>query len=482
MPVIRRPRRTLEGDPPAVEHQGTEGFADGKPSHTAFVVTPASGGLPVHSSYEPPSPVAERDMLQQEQDALISEIRRRVTRQLSKGDESDEVIRAAVIEEIRNVNRERTSEGKLAIDEQLAQRIVSAIVGYGQLDVYLKDPSITEIMINGSRGVAIERDGRTQITDLVLDEQEILNTVERMLRDSGRTGLSDAIPLLDARLEDGSRVNAVHSTISRWGTTVTIRKFNPKPYSIEDLMMKFRALTPTALSFLTECVRGRINILVAGGTGSGKTTLLNALADCIPDDERLIVVEDISELRPKLINMVQMERRPPNAEGKGEVTLRQLVINALRMRPDRIIVGECRGAEAFEMLQAMNTGHQGSLTTVHANSPRDALTRVEQMCLMSDEGKSLPLRALKEQIASAVDLIIFQSRRHDGARRITEIVEVASTLQGESYTLKPLFELADAGDPSRERLVATGYQVDESFSAKAALHGQRIHLLPKEKN
>jgi pilus assembly protein CpaF len=325
---------------------------------------------------------------------------------------------------------------------RVQQEIADDILGYGPLEPFLRDETVTEIMVNGARDVYVERDGQIQPADVSFsDDAHVLRIIDRIVSQVGRR-VDEASPMVDARLPDGSRVNAIIPPLALRGPTLTIRKFSQDPYTLADLAA-FGSLTPTAATFLGACVRGKVNVLVSGGTGSGKTTLLNALSAYVPGNERIVTIEDAAELQLQQRHVVALESRPPNVEGEGEVRIRELVRNALRMRPDRIIVGEVRGAETLDMLQAMNTGHEGSLTTIHANTPRDAVHRLEMLVLMG--GVELPVRAIREQIASAFDLIVHLVRLVDGNRRISRITEVAG-LEGDVVTLQDLFVARSAED------------------------------------
>ncbi len=324
---------------------------------------------------------------------------------------------------------------------RMFEQIVADIIGYGPIEPFLADPSINEVMVNGPYAVYIERRGRIEKTAVRFDDDEhVLRIIDRILAPLGRR-VDEASPYVDARLPDGSRVNVIIPPRALNGPVLTIRKFAKIPITAENLV-EYGTLTQEALDFLKACVLGRLNILISGGTGSGKTTTLNVLSAYIPNDERIITIENAAELQLRQEHVVTLESRPPNIEGKGEVTIRDLVINSLRMRPDRIIVGEVRGAEALDMLQAMNTGHDGSMTTLHANSPRDALSRLETMVLMA--GMDLPHRAIREQIASAIDLIVHQERMRDGVRRVVSIAEVVG-MEGETIVMQDIFRFQQVG-------------------------------------
>ncbi len=318
---------------------------------------------------------------------------------------------------------------------QLIQDVSDDVLGYGPIDRFLQDPEVTEVMVNGPSSVYVERAGKiTSTSASFLDETHLRRIIEKIVAQVGRR-VDEATPMVDARLPDGSRVNAIISPLAIGGPFLTIRKFSKDPYTVEDLI-QFGTFSPHTAQFLDACVKGRLNVIVSGGTGTGKTTTLNVLSSFIPSDERIVTVEDAKELQLHQDHVLPLEARPPNIEGKGEVRIRDLVRNSLRMRPDRIVVGECRGGEALDMLQAMNTGHDGSLTTVHANTPRDALSRIETMVLMA--GMDLPVRAIREQMSSAVDLIVQLSRLRDGSRRVTHVSEVQG-MEGDVIVLQDIF-------------------------------------------
>jgi pilus assembly protein CpaF len=324
---------------------------------------------------------------------------------------------------------------------RLFEQIAAEILGFGPLQPLLEDETITEIMVNGPKNVYVERKGKLHRVPVTFENNDhVMRIIDRIVAPLGRR-IDESSPYVDARLQDGSRVNAVIPPISLVGPTLTIRKFSKNPITVEQLI-QFGSVSPEAIQFMKACVEARLNILISGGTGSGKTTLLNVMSSFIPGDERIITIENAAELQLRQEHVVTLESRPPNIEGRGEITIRDLVINSLRMRPERIIVGECRGGETLDMLQAMNTGHDGSMTTAHANSPRDAIARVETMCLMA--GMDLPVRAIREQVASAVDLICQQERMRDGTRKVTAITEV-SGMEGDVITMTDIFVFEQTG-------------------------------------
>jgi len=318
---------------------------------------------------------------------------------------------------------------------QVVREITDDILGYGPIEPLLRDETVTEVMVNSFDRVYCERNGKIERTSVAFaDNAHLLRIIDKIVSQVGRR-VDEASPMVDARLPDGSRVNAIVPPLALKGPTLTIRKFSRDPYTMNDLI-SFGSVSPKAAQFLAACVKGKLNILISGGTGTGKTTTLNAMSAFVPDDERIVTIEDAAELQLQQEHVITLESRPPNIEGQGEVRIRELVRNALRMRPDRIIVGEVRGAETLDMLQAMNTGHEGSLTTIHANSPRDALSRLETLVLTA--GVDLPLRAIREQISSAFDVLIQIARLVDGSRRITHVTEVLR-MESDVITLQDIF-------------------------------------------
>jgi len=369
------------------------------------------------------------------QDRLLSELNPSVS-----GAGDDEVRRAVerIFSEIiieRNLPLSR-SERAAMLDMMIAD-----ILGLGPLEALLRDESVTEILVNGPHNVYVERHGVLERTALEFsDNENVMRIIERIVAPIGRR-VDESSPMVDARLADGSRVNVIIPPLSLIGPCISIRKFAKTALSVED-MIRLGTLTSEGADFLRSCVRAKLNIVVSGGTSTGKTTVLNALSSFIPNTDRIITIEDVAELQLQQDHVVRLESRPPNVEGRGEVNIRQLVINALRMRPDRIVVGEVRGGEALDMLQAMNTGHDGSLTTIHSNSARDTLHRVETMVLMA--GMDLPLRAIREQIAAAFDLVVHLARLADGSRKIVQISEVQG-MEGDIIVMQDIFRFVQTG-------------------------------------
>jgi pilus assembly protein CpaF len=325
--------------------------------------------------------------------------------------------------------------------QRLKEELMDEITGFGPITSLLNDPEISEVMVNGPKFVYVEKSGKLVLTDAKFkDNHHVLHVIKKIVSPIGRR-IDESSPMVDARLPDGSRVNAIIPPLAIDGPSITIRKFSEDPYQIQDLV-DFGTLTPQMAKLIEYCILGRLNIIVSGGTGSGKTTTLNVLSSFIPHDERIVTIEDAAELQLSQTHVVRLETRPVNVEGKGEVSIRDLVKNSLRMRPDRIIVGEVRSGEALDMLQAMNTGHDGSLTTGHANTPRDMLSRLETMVLMS--GMNLPVRAIRDQVSSAIDLIIQQTRLQDGSRKITHVTEVQG-MESDVIVLQDIFVYRQRG-------------------------------------
>jgi pilus assembly protein CpaF len=352
----------------------------------------------------------------------------------------------------------------------LVQAVTDDVLGYGPIDPLLRDATLTEVMVNGPDRVYVERAGRLELTNVkFVDETHLRRIIDKIVSQVGRR-VDEANPMVDARLPDGSRVNVIVHPLSIGGPFMTIRKFAADPYKVDDLI-NFGSFTPQVAHFINSCVRGRLNVVVSGGTGTGKTTMLNVVSSFIPDDERIVTVEDAKELQLHQDHVLPLEARPPNIEGKGQVAIRDLVRNALRMRPDRIVVGEVRGGEALDMLQAMNTGHDGSLTTVHSNSPRDTLSRIETMTLMA--GMDLPVRVIREQMASALDLIIHLQRLRDGSRRVVQVSEVMG-MEGDVVVLQDIYSFdfsAGIDDEGRFRGQLRSNGIRPSFSERLADYG-----------
>ena len=359
--------------------------------------------------------------------------------------DEDTAEREDIVAKIGELVNEVLSEQGAPIPRNERQRLVESLIndvlGLGPLEQLLNDPEITEIMINGPRQIYIEQEGKLTMSPVTFETNgQLLQVIDRVVSSIGRR-VDESSPMVDARLKDGSRVNVIIPPLALNGPTMTIRKFAAERFNIDDLI-RFETMTREMAEFLRAAVRSRLNVLVSGGTGSGKTTTLNIISSFIPDDERIITIEDAAELQLHQEHVVTLESRPPNVEGRGKVAIRDLVVNSLRMRPDRIVVGECRGGEALDMLQAMNTGHDGSLTTIHANTPQDTMNRLETLVLMA--GAELPSRAIREQIASAIDIVVQQSRLRDGTRKIVNITEVVG-LENERIKLQDIFVFKQTG-------------------------------------
>ncbi|MEY2426176.1 MAG: pilus assembly protein CpaF [Actinomycetota bacterium] len=382
------------------------------------------------------SPEASRD-------PAIEALRQRIHRQLieelgpvlSDRDIDANDLRKRVLDSLSAAFEAEKAAISAADRKLLITEICDDIIGYGPIERYLNDETVTEVMVNGPDQVYVEREGKmVRVPSGFTDEGHVRRVIDKIVVQVGRR-VDESNPMVDARLPDGSRVNAVIHPLAIEGPFLTIRKFSKDPFGVDDLI-GFGTLCPEVVPLLEACVRGKLNIVVSGGTGTGKTTLLNVLSGFVPEDERVVTIEDAKELQLNQDHVLQMEARPMNIEGRGEITIRDLLRNSLRMRPDRIVVGECRAGEALDMLQAMNTGHDGSLTTVHSNSPRDTLSRIETMTMMA--GFDLPIRAIREQMASALDLIVHVSRLRDGTRRVTHITEVQG-MEGDLITLQDVF-------------------------------------------
>ena len=419
----------------------------------------------------PPGVNAQRD--------TYSDLKTRVqNRLLAELDPSIDISQVGVVRNtIRDLFEQILAEENIVLSRQekhrLFEQIAAEILGFGPLQNLLEDETITEVMVNGAKNIYIERGGRIHRVPISFESDDhVMRIIDRIVAPLGRR-IDESSPYVDARLPDGSRVNAVIPPIALVGPTLTIRKFSKNPITIEQLI-KFGTITPEALQFLKACVEARLNIVISGGTGSGKTTLLNILSQFIPSDERILTIENAAELQLRQEHVVTLESRPPNIEGTGEVTIQQLVVNSLRMRPDRIIVGEIRDEASLDMLQAMNTGHDGSMTTAHSNGPRDTLARIETMALMG--GIELPIRAIREQIASAIDLICHQERLRDGSRRVVNITEV-SGMEGDVITMTDVFAFEQSGIEDGKvigRLRPTGLRPKSINQIEAA----GIHLPP----
>jgi pilus assembly protein CpaF len=434
---IERARPAAEGEATTPQVPAVPAVAEEAPQ----TPVPTAGGTPV--SPPPPAPASTSTRFSGAMPARESfrEAKFRVQNRLIN--ELDPKLDLTNQVEVRRQIEELF--GKIADEEGLAltraervrmlEQITDEILGLGPLEPLLRDETLTEVMVNGPQQVYIERDGKLELTNVTFQNDEhVMKIIQRIIAPIGRR-IDESSPMVDARLADGSRVNAIIPPLSLVGPVITIRKFSATPYTVDDLV-RFGTATPEMFEFLEACVKARLNVFVSGGTGSGKTTMLNILSSFIPDDERIVTIEDAAELQLRQEHVITLEARPSNIEGKGAIPIRELVRNALRMRPDRIVVGECRAGEALDMLQAMNTGHDGSMSTGHANTPRDMLSRLETMVLMA--GMDLPLRAIREQISSAVDLIVHQNRLKDGTRKIVNITEVQG-MEGDVIVMQDVF-------------------------------------------
>jgi pilus assembly protein CpaF len=407
-----------------------------------------------------PTPSGKRSSIARDEYAMLKhdvheQLLQALGQQAYAGQMEQRVLEENVFNAIQSVLAKSKKPLSTVDRARISQEIIDDILGNGPLEPLLRDPEITEIMVNRADSIFIERGGKLHATDLRFsDEDHLRRTIDRIVSRVGRR-VDEASPMVDARLPDGSRVNAVLPPIALDGCSLTIRKFSKDPFTAKDLVT-MGTLSRAATDVIDAFVRGRLNILISGGTGSGKTTTLNVMSGFIPDDERIVTVEDAAELQLSQPHVLRMESRPANVEGHGQVTIRDLVRNSLRMRPDRIIVGEVRDAAALDMLQAMNTGHDGSLSTVHANTPRDALSRIETMVLMA--GMDLPVRVIREQIASAINVVVQQARMRDGSRHVTQISEITG-LEGDTILMQDLFVFdynAEDRGQTMGKLVPTG--------------------------
>ena len=382
-----------------------------------------------------PAPQRHTDAIADAKSKIMTELLERIGTRMN-----DPALTEEMLHDLMRVELAKVVDAQnlvLSADERatMIREIEDDALGLGPVQQLLEAPEITEIMVNGYDTIYIERGGVISPTSLrFVDEEHLRRVIERIVGRVGRR-IDESSPLVDARLPDGSRVNAVIPPLAVKGSSLTIRKFSERPYSVDDLI-GFGSFTRPLAEFLNGCVQAKLNVLISGGTGTGKTTLLNVLSSFIPSNERIVTIEDAVELRLQQEHVIVLESRPPNIEGSGEVTIRDLVRNSLRMRPDRIVVGECRGGEALDMLQAMNTGHNGSISTIHANSPRDCIARLETLVLMA--GMDLPLRAIREQVASAIDVVIQLQRLRDGSRRVTQVTEVVG-MEGDTVVLQDAF-------------------------------------------
>ena len=414
---------------------------------------PESGTVRGPARHTIPSPQADdyAELKTQAHREVIDLLNRESGQRPKEETNSEEYIRAA----IESVLALHGTDIPRAERNRIVTELYSDIVGLGPLDPLLADPSITEVMVNGPSHVYVEIHGKLQETSVKFrDDEHVMSIINRIVTSVGRR-IDEASPMVDARLEDGSRVNAIIPPCALSGPTLTIRKFSKKPLTMDNLI-HFGSVSPQMASFLEACVKARLNIVVSGGTGSGKTTLLGALSGYIPESERIVTIEDAAELQLCQQHVITLESKPANVEGNGAVTIRDLVRNSLRMRPDRIVVGEVRSGETLDMLQAMNTGHDGSLTTAHANSPRDLMSRLETMVLMS--GLEIPVKAIREQIASALDVVVQQARMRDGSRKIVSISEVVG-MEGDTITLQDIFVYRPTGfgpDGTKGAHISTG--------------------------
>jgi Flp pilus assembly CpaF family ATPase len=474
--AIRNPQIVpLEAEPPvfpasdAPVRRAPTPSVDDAPTESLFQV-PAADAARTPVVQPVAKPAAQVDPLAAVKEKAAQELFARIGTRLNDATLTEEQLHAIARAELAEIVAGEQLALSTAERNRLIDNIGADVLGYGPLEPLLADHSVTEIMVNRFDQLYVERNGRlTETHHRFTGEPQLRRVIERIVSRVGRR-IDESSPLVDARLEDGSRVNAIIPPLAVNGSSLTIRKFAATPYTVEDLVT-FGTLTREVATVLDAAVRAKLNILVSGGTGTGKTTMLNVLSAFIPSDERIITIEDAVELQLQQDHVVRLESRPPNIEGRGEITIRDLVRNSLRMRPDRIVVGEVRGAESLDMLQAMNTGHEGSISTLHANSPRDAISRMETLVLMA--GMDLPLRAIREQVSSAIDLIVQITRHKDGVRRVTHITEVHG-MEGEIVTLQDAFTFDysagyDEEGRLRGRIEPTG--VRPRFAERIADHG-----------
>ena len=427
---------------PAAPQQADKPAAPAAPAQDAQRPAPASPLL-ARTGLQQRTSTGRTNALQERYEALRSRVHQRLVEEMVEGEGSTGA--DAVTSKLGELVSEVAVEMAMTLTRQdkprLLETLVNDVLGLGPLEQLLADPDVTEVMINGPKQIYVEQKGRITRSPVTFESNDqLMQVIDRIVSTIGRR-VDESSPMVDARLKDGSRVNVIIPPLALRGPTVTIRKFSKDPLTIENLM-EFGSVTQAMIDFMRACVRSRLNVVVSGGTGSGKTTTLNILSGMIQEDERIVTIEDAAELQLRQDHVVTLETRPANVEGRGRISIRDLVINSLRMRPDRIVVGECRGGEALDMLQAMNTGHDGSLTTVHANSPSDALSRLETMVLMA--GAELPSRAIREQIGSAINVIVQQSRLRDGTRKIVSIAEVLG-YDGERVRLQDIFVFKQTG-------------------------------------
>ena len=467
--VRQGPQHLLDKRNPKIVRPKT---ADNAGPSTAPAPVPETAPPRARPAVPAPPPI---DPLADIKEKAAQELFERIGSRLNDASLTEEQLHAYARAELSNIVS--AEQVPLSSEERarLIAEIGSDVLGYGPLEVMLKDDAVTEIMVNGHEQIFVERHGHLTLSEArFTSEGQLRRVIERIVSKVGRR-IDESSPLVDARLADGSRVNAIIPPLAVDGSSLTIRKFAREPFTVQDLVA-FGTLSPDMAEVLDACVKARLNIIVSGGTGTGKTTLLNVLSAYIPEEERIITIEDAVELQLQQEHVIRLESRPSNIEGKGEVTIRDLVRNSLRMRPDRIVIGECRGGETLDMLQAMNTGHEGSISTVHSNSPRDAIARLETLVMMA--GMDLPLRAIREQIASAIDVIVQISRLRDGTRRVTHVTEVQG-MEGDVVTLQDAFIFdysagVDADGHFLGHAIATG--VRPRFADK--FHDVGIELSP----